>query len=96
MPLIASSRVLEWGFGLLETAAALNSEEAQILYLLGVVYYKLGKLELAEGYFTATLVLDPSHEEARGLLQVMVNLQQRQPQEMDLDQAPDLQPEDKF
>jgi len=65
---------------LLEAAKSLNREDAEVLYLLGVVYYKLGKLELAEGYFAAALELDPLHEQARGLLQVMVNLQQRQTQ----------------
>ena len=81
---------------LLETAAALNREDAEVLYLLGVVYYKLGNLELAEGYFTAALELDPAHEQARGLLQVMVNLQQRQPGEADEVQAPVNRPENPF
>jgi len=46
----------------LEQAKSLNSSETQILYLLGVVYYKLGNLKLSEGYFAATLELDPSHQ----------------------------------
>jgi tetratricopeptide (TPR) repeat protein len=78
---------------LLEAAKVLNRENAEVLYLLGVVYYKLGKLELAEGYFAAALELDPSHEQARGLLQVMVNLQQRQPGDADETEVPDRQPE---
>lgn len=62
----------------LEHANSLNSSETQTLYLLGVVYFKLGNLKLSEGYFTATLELDPSHEEARGLMGVMSNLQKKQ------------------
>jgi Flp pilus assembly protein TadD len=64
----------------LEESKLLNSSETQILYLLGVVYYKLGNLELAEGYFAATLELDPDHEQARGLMGVMSNLQKAQEQ----------------
>ena len=45
---------------LLETAAALNREDAEVLYLLGVVYYKLGKLELA-GY----IHIRPDWDDAR-------------------------------
>lgn len=62
----------------LEQANSLNSENTQTLYLLGVVYFKLGNLKLSEGYFTATLELDPTHEEARGLMGVMSDLQKRQ------------------
>ena len=62
----------------LEQAKSLNSSDTQTLYLLGVVYFKLGNLKLAEGYFAATLELDPTHDEAKGLMGVMSNLQKRQ------------------
>jgi tetratricopeptide (TPR) repeat protein len=62
----------------LEQAISLNSSNTQTLYLLGVVYFKLGNLKLSEGYFTATLELDPTHDEARGLMGVMSDLQKRQ------------------
>ena len=67
----------------LEQAKGLNSSETQILYLLGVVYYKLGNLKLSEGYFAATLELDPGHEQARGLMGVMSDLQKLQEQPAD-------------
>ena len=73
----------------LEQAKGLNSSEPQILYLLGVVYYKLGNLKLSEGYFAATLELDPAHEQARGLLGVMSDLQKLQEQPADPPQNPE-------
>jgi Flp pilus assembly protein TadD len=72
----------------LEQAKNLNSSEAQILYLLGVVYYKLGNLKLSEGYFAATLELNPNHEQARGLMGVMSDLQKLQEQPADQAQNP--------
>jgi Flp pilus assembly protein TadD len=59
----------------LEHAKNLNTTDTQTLYLLGVVYFKLGNLKLSEGYFVATLELDPAHEEAKGLMGVMSDLQ---------------------
>jgi tetratricopeptide (TPR) repeat protein len=64
----------------LEQAHSLNTRDTQTLYLLGVVYYKLGKLKLSEAYFAATLELDPTHEEAKGLMGVMSDLQKLQEQ----------------
>ena len=61
----------------LERAERLNTTDTQTLYLLGVVYFKLGNLKLAEGYFAATLEIDPGHEEAKGLMGVMSDLQKR-------------------
>ena len=63
----------------LEQARSLKGDETQVLYLLGVVYFKLGNLKLSEGYFAATLELDPTHDEARGLMGVMADLQKIQP-----------------
>ena len=76
----------------LEQAKILNSEETQILYLLGVTYFKLGNLKMSEGYFTATLELDPDHEHARGLMGVMSDLQKRQ--EQPAEPPPNPEPED--
>jgi Flp pilus assembly protein TadD len=64
----------------LEQAKNLNSEETQIFYLLGVTYFKLGDLKMSEGYFAATLELNPGHEHARGLMGVMSDLQKLQEQ----------------
>ena len=72
----------------LEQAVSLNSNDTQTLYLLGVVYFKLGNLKLSEGYFAATLVLDPTHEEAKGLMGVMSDLQKSQEQPAETPQEP--------
>jgi tetratricopeptide (TPR) repeat protein len=73
----------------LEQAVSLNSSDAQTLYLLGVVYYKLGNLKLSEGYFAATLEIDPAHEEAKGLMGVMADLQKMQGQPAETSQEPE-------
>jgi tetratricopeptide (TPR) repeat protein len=72
----------------LEQAHSLNTSDTQTLYLLGVVYYKLGKLKLSEAYFAATLELDPTHEEAKGLMGVMSDLQKHQEQLTEQQQEP--------
>jgi len=63
----------------LEEALLLNPQETQILFELGVVYFKLGKLSLSKGYFASVVEIDPTHEEARGLMGVMANLERQQP-----------------
>ena len=65
---------------ILEKALVLNPEETQILFELGVVYYKLGKLGLSKGYFASVLEIDPSNEEAKGLMEIMANLERQQPE----------------
>ena len=72
----------------LDRAHSLNTSDTQTLYLLGVVYYKLGKLKLSEAYFAATLELDPTHEEAKGLMGVMSDLQKYQEQLTEQQQEP--------
>jgi len=62
----------------LEEALSLNSTDTRILFALGVVYYKLGNLPLAEGYFASTLEIDPGHEHAKGLMDIMSRLQRNQ------------------
>jgi len=63
----------------LEEALLLNPQETQILFQLGVVYYKLGNLSLSKGYFASVVEIDPTHEEAKGLMGVMANLERQQP-----------------
>ena len=62
----------------LEKALLLNAEEPVILYALGVVYYKLGNLSLSRAYFSKVLEYDPGNEDARGLLDIVANLERRQ------------------
>jgi tetratricopeptide (TPR) repeat protein len=64
---------------ILEEALLLNPQETQILFELGVVYFKLGKLGLSKGYFAAVVEIDPTNEEASGLMDVMANLERQQP-----------------
>lgn len=65
----------------LENALALSPQETVILFELGVVYYKLGKLALSKGYFTSVVEIDPSNEEARGLMDIMAKLERNQASE---------------
>lgn len=64
---------------LLEQALALNPQETRIMFELGVVYFKLGNLPLSKGYFASVVEIDPTNEEARGLMNVMADLERIQP-----------------
>jgi tetratricopeptide (TPR) repeat protein len=64
---------------LLEEALELTPQETDILFELGVVYFKLGNLALSKAYFAAVIEIDPSHEDARGLMDIMANLERLQP-----------------
>ena len=64
---------------ILEKALELNPQETKIMFELGVVYYKLGNLALSKGYFGSVIALDPSNAEARGLMEIMANLERQQP-----------------
>jgi tetratricopeptide (TPR) repeat protein len=64
----------------LEEAMALNSEEADIPFALGVVYYKLGNLGLAKSYFHSVLEIEPGNQEAKGLMDIMAKLERHQPE----------------
>jgi tetratricopeptide (TPR) repeat protein len=64
---------------ILEEALALNPQETRILFELGVVYFKLGKLNLSKSYFASVVEIDPSNEEARGLMDIMAKLERQQP-----------------
>jgi len=63
----------------LEKAYALNNKEHNVLFALGVVYYKLGNLSLSKAYFAKVLEIDPGNEEAKGLMDIMANLERQQP-----------------
>lgn len=59
----------------LERALTLAPSEQKIYKTLGVAYYKLGKLDMARGYFTAYQDLDPNNMDAWGLVELMAKLQ---------------------
>jgi tetratricopeptide (TPR) repeat protein len=59
----------------LEQALALNNQETGVLYALGVVYYKQGNIKLAKSYFASVLEINPADEQAKGLMDIMANLE---------------------
>lgn len=61
----------------LEFALTHNPEEPKILNALGLAYFKMGRLDMAKGYYTASIELDPTNVGARGLLETMAKLQRR-------------------
>ena len=63
----------------LERALVLKPNETGTLYALGVVYYKLGNLELAKSYFGAVLEIEPNDQHAKGLMDIMARLEREQP-----------------
>lgn len=69
----------EAAVSVLEQARLMNPGEADIPFALGVAYFKLGNLALAKGYFASVVEIDPGHEEARGLVDAMANLERMQP-----------------
>ena len=70
----------EKGAAQLEAALALNPSDKNALFALGVAYYKLGNLSLSKAYFAAVIEIDPSHEEAKGLMDIMSKLERYQTQ----------------
>ena len=63
---------------ILEKALELNPQETKIMFELGVIYYKLGNLALSKGYFGSVIAIDPSNAEAKGLMDIMANLERQQ------------------
>ena len=59
----------------LERALVLDNQETGILYELGVVYYKQGNIKLAKSYFASVLEINPADEQAKGLMDIMANLE---------------------
>jgi tetratricopeptide (TPR) repeat protein len=71
----------------LEEALALSPQETVILFELGVVYFKLGKVSLSKGYFASVVEIDPANEEARGLMDIMADLERRKHEETSEEQS---------
>ena len=63
----------------LEPALNLNPTNTRIMHALGVAYFKLGNLKMSKAYFASVLEVDPTDEEARGLMDIMANLERQQP-----------------
>lgn len=62
----------------LERALALNNRQTGVLYALGVTQFKQGNLGLAKAYFAAVLEIDPTDAHAKGLMDIMANLERKQ------------------
>lgn len=63
----------------LEQALGLNPTQTQIMHSLGVAYFKLGNLKMSKAYFASILELEPDNTEAKGLMDIMANLERQQP-----------------
>lgn len=63
----------------LELALNLKPTETQVMHALGVAYFKLGNLNMSKAYYAAVLEIDPNDAEARGLMDIMANLERQQP-----------------
>lgn len=70
----------------LEGALELQGQDPETLFALGVSYFKLGNLKLARGYFAAVLEIPATSpkqtelmEEAKGLMDIMAQLERQQP-----------------
>ena len=61
----------------LEAALVHDPQNMGALYALGVVWYKLGDISLAKGYFAAVLEINPNDEQAKGLMDIMARLERR-------------------
>ena len=59
----------------LERALFLAPTEQKIYKMLGVIYYKLGQLDMARGYFTSYFELDLNNKDARGMIEMIAKLQ---------------------
>jgi len=62
----------------LEMALRLSPTETQVMHALGVAYFKMGNLKMSKAYYAAILEIDPSDAEARGLMDIMANLERQQ------------------
>jgi predicted TPR repeat methyltransferase len=61
----------------LERSLALAPRDTGTLYALGVASFKLGNLKLARGYFASVLEINPNDEQAKGLMDIMANLERQ-------------------
>ena len=62
---------------LLEEALALDPTHTRTMHALGVAYFKLGNLAMSKAYYAKVLEIDPGDEEARGLMDIMANLERQ-------------------
>ena len=69
----------------LEKALALNPTETQVMNALGVAYFKLGNLKLSKAYFASILEIEPGNTEAKGLMDIMADLERQQPENKEPD-----------
>jgi len=67
----------ENGAARLEEALALDPRNENILFALGVAYFKLGNLALSKAYFASVIEINPNHEEAKGLMDIMAQLERQ-------------------
>jgi tetratricopeptide (TPR) repeat protein len=67
----------ENGAARLEQALALDPRNENVLFALGVAYFKLGNLGLSKAYFAKVIEINPNHEEARGLMDIMAKLERQ-------------------
>ena len=72
----------------LESALVRDPQDTGVLYALGVVWYKLGDISLAKGYFAAVLEINPNDEQAKGLMDIMARLERRPDAESAGEEAP--------
>lgn len=63
----------------LELALSLNPTNTRIMHALGVTYFKLGNLKMSKAYYASILEIDPEDAEARGLMEIMADLERQQP-----------------
>ena len=75
----------EAGAEQLEQSLSLDGSNAETRFALGVVYYKMGNLQLARGYFASVLQIEPQNdqdrariEEAAGLMDIMARFERQQ------------------
>ncbi len=73
---------------LLEEAWSLNNTEEGIPFALAITYFKLGNLGLSKSYFHSVLEINPDNADAKGLMDIMANLERNQPGETAADVPP--------
>ena len=61
----------------LERAFILNPTQPKIPNALGVAYFKRGKFDLAKGYFSTSLELDPANADTKAMVETMTRLQRK-------------------
>ena len=62
-------------------------------FLLSAEPSPVGKLALSKGYFASVVEIDPTNEEAKGLMDIMANLERSQPGNTESELEPEPEPE---